>query len=137
MFVNAYDFEVENLNGEMIPVSLRLGVGSQMKLKKRFNESTTSTLFGAVDDIEKFVAVMDEALKWKGNTNKIQSGEELIDLMAANDMLGMVNKQRVITALGRASGLFSEKEKQKIDKRTENAIDGVFDEDEEDNSKNA
>ena len=137
MFVNAYEFEVENADGRTIPVALRLGVGSQMKLKKKFNESTTTTLFNSVDDIEKFVAIMDEALKWKGNGNLIQSGEDLVDLMAANDMLGMVNKQRVITALGRASGLFSEKEKEQIDKRTEHMLDGVFDEEEENETKNA
>ena len=70
-----------------------------------------------------------------------KTGEELIDLMAYNDMLGMAAKQKIITSLGRASGIFSEKEKEAIDARAERMIDGAFnDEDEpdkEDTGKNA
>ena len=130
MFINAYNFEIENAEGKTIPVSLRLSIGSQIQLKKKYKETTTSTLFNAVDDVERFVDVIDASLKWKGNENEIKSGEELIDLMAANDMLGMVSKQTLITAIGRASGLFSEKEKEKIDERAKKAIDGLFAEDE-------
>lgn len=126
MFVNAYDFEVENADGKSIPVSLRLSIGAQIQLKKKWKETTTSTLFNAVDDVERFVDVIDYALKWKGNTNEIKSGEELLDLMAANDMLGMVAKQTLITSIGRASGLFSDKEKENIDNKAKKAIDELF-----------
>lgn len=140
MYINAYEFEVENMDGKSIPVALRLGIGAQIQLKKKWKENTTSTLFGAVDDIERFIDVMDAALKWKGNSNEIKSGEELIDLMAANDMLGMVAKQELLTSIGRTSGLFSDEEKAKIDARAKKAIDGIFDEDEvegDEEAKNA
>ena len=139
MFVNAYEFEVENAEGKVIPVALRLSIGSQMQLKKKWKETTTSTLFNAVDDVERFVDIIDASLKWKGNTNEIKSGEELLDLMAANDMLGMVQKQTLITSLGRASGLFSEKEKDRIDERARRAIEGLFKEDDDEpvKAKNA
>lgn len=139
MFVNAYEFEVENAEGKVIPVALRLSIGSQMQLKKKWKETTTSTLFNAVDDVERFVDIIDASLKWKGNTNEIKSGEELLDLMAANDMLGMVQKQTLITSLGRASGLFSEKEKDRIDERARRAIEGLFNEDDDEpvKAKNA
>ena len=129
MFVNAYEFVVEDANGASIPVSLRLGAGGQLKLKKRWQEGTTETLFGAMDDIERFVDVCTTALTYKGNTNTIKDGETLIDLMAANGMLGMAEKQKIITSIACASGIFSEKEKTAIDERSEKVLDGMFDED--------
>lgn len=126
MFVNAYELNLETGNGDSVDVSLRLGVGGQLKLKKKWNESTTDTLFTAVDDIERFVDVMTQSLNFTGNKNSIKSGEELIDLMAMNDLLGMTEKQKIITSLGRVSGIFSEKEKQAIDARAESMIDGAF-----------
>lgn len=131
MFVNTYDFTLQNADNEEINVSLRLGTGAQIQLKKQFNESTTRTLFEAADDIERFNAIMDKSLKWKGNKNTIQSGEELIDLMAANGMLGMIPKQKIITALGVTSGVFSEKEKKMIDNRADHMYDEVLADEEE------
>lgn len=125
MIINAYEFIIEN-NGEEIPVSLRLGVGGQLKLKKKYNESTTATLFGAVDDIERMVDILDNALKYNGNKNTIKTGADLYDLMVENDMLGMRAKQEIITSIGRASGLFSEEEKEAIDKRSEHLLDDAF-----------
>lgn len=126
MFVNAYELTLERGNGDTVDVALRLGVGGQLKLKKKWNESTTDTLFTAVDDVERFVDLMTQSLNFTGNKNTIQSGEELIDLMAMNDLLGMTEKQKIITSLGRVSGIFSEKEKQAIDLRAEAMIDGAF-----------
>lgn len=137
MFINSYDFELQNEKGETIPVSLRLGIGAQVQLKKKWKENTTNTLFNAIDDVERFIDVMDASLKFKGNENTIKTGEELIDLMAANDMLGMLAKQTLITSIGRASGLFSEDEKKKIDERAAKAVDGAFTDEEEPDEKNA
>lgn len=125
MIINTYDFTVE-ANGEEIPVSLRLGAGGQLKLKKKWNESTTSTLFGAVDDIERMIDVLDNALKYTGNKNTVKTGADLYDLMIENDMFGMKAKQNIITSIGRASGLFSEEEKEIIDKRSEHLLDDAF-----------
>lgn len=137
MFINSYDFELQNEKGETIAVSLRLGIGAQVQLKKKWKENTTNTLFNAIDDVERFIDVMDASLKFKGNENTIKSGEELIDLMAANDMLGMLAKQTLITSIGRASGLFSEDEKKKIDERAAKAVDGAFTDEEDVDEKNA
>lgn len=138
MFINTYDIELENAEGKTIPVSLRLSIGAQVQLKKKWKETTTSTLFNAVDDVERFIDIMDASLKFKGNTNEIKSGEDLVDLMAANDMLGMVAKQTLLTSIGRASGLFSADEKDRIDARAKKAIDGIFEEDEDETEeKNA
>lgn len=140
MFLNAYEFNLENEAGESIDVSLRLTISGQMSLKKKWKESTTDTLFGAMDDIERMVDVMTKALTYTGNKNTIKTGEELVDLMAANGMLGMANKQKVITAIGQTSGIFSEKEKEAIDTRAERMIEKALaglDEDESEEVKNA
>ena len=57
--------------------------------------------------------------------------------MAANDMLGMVAKQQVLTSIGRVSGLFSEAEKAKIDARGEGMLDDAFGDDDEANEAGA
>lgn len=126
MYMNAYEIDLEKQDGTKVHVSLRLNVAGQLRLKKKYNESTTSTIFGAIDDIERCVDVFDASLKWAGNENEIKSGEELLDLMAVNDMLGMVAKQHILTSIGRVSGLFSEIEKEKIDARSEGMIDKAF-----------
>lgn len=141
MFLNAYEFNLENEAGESIDVSLRLTISGQMALKKKWKESTTDTLFGAMDDIERMVDVMTKALTYTGNKNTIKTGEELVDLMAANGMLGMANKQKVITAIGQTSGIFSEKEKEAIDTRAERMIEkalaGLDEDESEEEVKNA
>lgn len=133
MYMNAYEIELEKQDGTKVAAALRLNIAAQIKLKKKYHESTTQTIFGAIDDVERCVDVFKQALNWAGNTNEIKSGEELLDLMADNDMLGMVAKQQALTSIGRVSGLFSEAEKAKIDARGEGMLDDAFgDEDAED-----
>lgn len=133
MYVNAYEFTLTTSKGDTIDVALRLNVMSQIALKKKWKEDTNTTLFNSTTDIERFVDVMEQALKWAGNTNKIKSGIELVDLMAENDMLGVAAKQHIIATLGRVSGIFSSEEKEELDKR----IDKQFADDGEDaESKN-
>lgn len=137
MYMNAYEIELEKQDGTTVKASLRLNIAAQIALKKKYHESTTQTIFGAIDDVERCVEVFKQALNWTGNTNEIKSGEELLDLMAANDMLGMVAKQQVLTSIGRVSGLFSEAEKAKIDARGEGMLDDAFGDDEEANEASA
>lgn len=115
MFTNYYEVKLQNERDEEVVAKLRLGIGSQIKLNKKYNnEGTRQTLFASVDDPEKFVSVMDEALKWKGNDNTIRSGEELVDLMICNGMLGVFAQQEIVVQLGRVSGLFSEEEADRL-----------------------
>lgn len=127
MFVNAYEFSLTAADGREIPVALRLTTAQQMKLKERWKEGTSATLFAAADDIERFADVMTRSLDFKDNTNEIKKGTELIDLMAMNDMLGLVERQKILSTLGRVSGIFSEKDKARIDASAEAAMADVFD----------
>ena len=133
MFANTYDVELVK-DGAPVTVSLRITAGAQIKMKKRWNEPTTATLFNSIDDIERFVDVLNYALNWNGNKNTIHSGEDLADLLADNDMLGMIAKQRFVTALGRASGLLSEEEKNAIDKRSDELYNDMTKEDDQGNA---
>ena len=126
MFINTYDFTVDK-NGEAVDVSLRLGAGQQIKLKKKWNdEGTTTTLFNSIDDIERFVDVLDFSLKYTGNKNTIKTGSELYDLMAENGLLGMAKKQKIITSIALASGIFDEEEKESIDTQTAKSMEDAF-----------
>jgi hypothetical protein len=122
-----------NRGDELITVSLRLTTAGQITLKKHWNENTVSTLFGAIDDIEKFADVLTQALNYPGNQNVIRKGDELADLLADNDLLGIANKQKLMTAIGRASGILSEAEREKMDKNADKMFDGL-NEDEEGNA---
>jgi hypothetical protein len=119
MYINAYDLTLETSAGESIAVSLRLPIVGQIKLKKKFNESTITTLFNSIDDPERLAAIFDESLTWNGNKNPIKSGAELLDLMASNGLLGMAEKSRIITKLASASGIISETEREALDARSD------------------
>lgn len=111
-------------DGEPVRVDLRLTLGSQLALKKKYNENAISTIFGGLDDPEKMVAVFNQALNFKGNENTITDGEELYDLIADNDLGGLTGFQQILTSIARESGILSEKEKEALDKRGEELING-------------
>lgn len=108
-----------NDNGEKVEVSLRLTLGSQLALKKKYNENALATIFGALDDPEKMMAVFNQALNYKGNENTITDGEQLYDLIADNDLGGVSGFQKILSGIARESGLLSEKEKKTIDEQGE------------------
>lgn len=116
--MRAYALDLVN-SGEPVHVELRLTLGSQLTLKKKYNENALATIFGALDDPEKMAAVFDQALNYKGNTNTIKKGEELYDLIADNDLGGVEGFQKILSGIARASGLLSEKEKAAVDAQGE------------------
>lgn len=111
-------------DGEPVKVDLRLTLGSQLALKKKYNENAISTIFGGLDDPEKLATVFNQALNFKGNENVIKDGEELYDLIADNDLGGLTGFQQILTGIARESGILSEKEKAALDKRGEELING-------------
>ncbi len=70
---------------------LRFTVGSQMRLKKEFKDEPLDIVMSAVQDTEKFIAIVNEALSWNGNTNPEDiNGEQFYDLLVDNGVCGMV-----------------------------------------------
>lgn len=124
--INPHVHELSLTRGdELVVVSLRLTTAGQITLKKRWNENTISTLFGAIDDVERLADVLTQALNYPGNQNVIKKGDELADLLADNDLSGIANKQKLMSAIGRASGILSAEEQEKMDKNVEKMFDGV------------
>ena len=111
---NVYELELTK-DGEVVNVALRLTTAAQITLKKHWQENTIATMMGAVDDPERMVDVLNQALNWPGNANPVKKGDELADIMADNGLLGIVAKQRLMTALCKVSGILSEEEHKKMD----------------------
>ena len=127
---NMYELDMEREDGTQVHVDLRLTTAGQITLKKHWQENTLSTLFEAIDDIERFADVLTQALNWPGNKNPVRKGEELADLMAANGLLGIVAKQKIVTELAKASGILSEEEKAAMDERASKLQDSLTSADE-------
>lgn len=122
---NLYELDLENEDGKQVHIDLRLTTAGQITLKKHWQENTLSTLFEAIDDIERFADVLTQALNWPGNKNTIKKGDELADLMAMNGLLGIVAKQQIVTNLAKASGILSEEEKEAMDERANRLKDSL------------
>jgi phosphoenolpyruvate carboxylase len=127
---NLYSLDLEREDGEQVHVDLRLNTAGQITLKKHWQENTLSTLFEAIDDIERFVDVLTQSLNYPGNKNTIKKGEELADLMAMNGMLGILAKQKLVTDLAKASGILSDEEKAAMDERASKLQDSLTSTDE-------
>lgn len=129
--INPHVHEVTvNRGDEVITVALRLTTAGQISLKKRWNENTIATLFNSVDDVERFADLLTTSLNFPGNTNAVKKGDELADLLADNDMSGIAAKQKLVTAIGRASGILSAEEQERIDKTADKTFDGMTGENE-------
>ena len=113
---NVYEMAL-NRDGEVLNIALRLTTAAQITLKKHWQENTIATMMGAVDDPERMADVLTQALNWGGNTNPVKKGDELADIMADNGLLGIIPKQRLMTALCKASGILSDEEHKKMDEQ--------------------
>lgn len=136
IFVKHYDVTVKNDNGADVTASLRLTLGAQINLKKKYGEDTRSTLFSAASDDEKLIDIVTEALNWNGNTNEIKSGEELIERMIDSGDFGIIARQNLVVEIGAASGIFSDKEKTAMLKRVDNMETAILDGDGVDDDTN-
>lgn len=134
-YINAYTFEVTGNNDEPIEVSLRLDIGAQLALQKKWNETTGDTLSGAMQGTDRFVDVLTKALNYRGNHNTISQGTDLADLLIENGMLGMKARATLINNIARVSGIYDDDEFNAIEKRVADSLKEVFSSDDE--SKNA
>lgn len=139
MFVNYHTITVTGEDGTPVDVELRLTVGAQITLKKKYHEDISQIMFSAFTDIEKFVDFLTHSLVYKGSRNTITSGADLYEMLIADGKSGMAARQKLITEIACASGIISESERDgiitKIDK---NSVDifGDNDEDGETTEKN-
>ena len=113
------------LNGTVF--QLRFTVGAQMRLKKEFKSEPLDIVMSAVQDNEKFIAIINEALLWDGNTNPENiNGEQFYDLLVDNGVLGMDALAGVLFSIASASGLFSEKQMNALKTGFSQVFDKMF-----------
>lgn len=112
--------------------ALRLTVGGQKALRKRFGDSALNVVLAAVDDLDKTCAVLGEALNWTGNPNSVTDGEAFYDLLVDNDYCGMGDWMSLMCDICVCSGLLSERQGQAVKAKMaaglDDAIDSLFDE---------
>ena len=111
---NAYQLNLKDENKQKVSVKLRLTLGGQKALKKKYDEPAMTTLLNAVQDAEIMVDVFNEALNYKNAENTITDGEELYDLLVDNDYKGIEAFTEIMMGIGEASGLFSKKQAESV-----------------------
>ena len=121
----AYELELKD-GKQKVKVALRLTLAGQLALKKKYKENAIATIFGAMDDVEVFCEVLNEALNWKGNENAFTDGAELYDLLVDNGFTGYEGLGGVLFSIASASGLVTEKDRDKMIQRFGHVFDDLF-----------
>ena len=130
--VNTFDLKLKK-DGQDVVVKLRLTLGAQVALKKKYNEPMNATIFGAMVDAEKMAEVLSAALTWNGNENPIKDGEELYDILVDNGYCGELDFGGVITNIAVASGVLTKKQRDAVMNQAKSAQNELL---EEANAKN-
>lgn len=120
------ELKVKTENGAE-KVHLRLTCGGQRRLKEMFEDETMSILMGAINEIDKMVAVLDTALNYKNNDNSITDGEELYDLLVDNDTCGNEEFAKIITDIAVCSGIIKKDQANSLVKSVEKTYATMFD----------
>ena len=129
---NAYQLTIKDENGQKVSVKLRLTLGGQKALKKKYDEPAITTLLNAVQDAEAMADVFNEALNYSGNDNTITDGEKLYDLLVDNKYKGIEAFTEVLMGIGEASGLLSKEQAESIVAASKGLVERAI-EDEEKN----
>lgn len=126
MYINHYDVELHDDNNAAITVGLRLPIGAQAELRKKYKMETRNLLFAASTDDDMLLSLFDKCLNWSGNSNAVKSGEELYERMVDEGIMGVIERQRIVINIGAASGIFSEDEKVQLLKKVDAAAIEMF-----------
>lgn len=107
-------------------VNLRLTVRGQMNLEKKFKDDCMSIILDSSNSTEKAVAVLTEALNWKGNENISTDGEWLYDVLVDRDYKGMEEFGKLMCDIAATSGILSNSQAEKVAKSVGKTINSVF-----------
>lgn len=127
---SSYDITLEK-GDSRIKICLRLTLGGQINLKKKYKEATgadgvktaLNVIFAAMDDAEIMAGVFTEALCYPGNENTIKDGMELYDLMVDNGYCGSESFVPILTGIAVSSGLLSQDKKDAIDRMAQRKVE--------------
>lgn len=106
--------------------NLRLTVGGQKALTKKFGGSALDVVLSAVDDLNKMCAVLTEALSWGGNENSITDGEAFYDLLVDNDYSGVDEFNALLVDVLECSGLMNKKQADAIKAKVAAVVNDAF-----------
>ena len=112
------------LDGEKI--QLRLTVAGQRVLRETYQEEPLQVILGAAADGEKMAALLEEALNWKGNENRISDGEELYDLLVDHGWNGQAQFGGLAFDIAVQSGLISPEQGEKLKQSIAQAVEQAF-----------
>ena len=120
---------------EEVQVDLRLDFDGLAAMKKKFDgESPIDSIYSAVPDAEKAAFIFTQALTFNGNKNTIKTGRELYNLLVDNDKCGIEGFWEVLSEIGKASGILSERMIEKLNKNVNKYVnDFLADDDDDDN----
>lgn len=121
IFKNTYDVDLGDKK-----VSLRLTVAAQLRLKNKFKQDSIDTIMDAAGDIEKMIAVFEEALDYKDNPNEGMTGEEFYDALVDNNTKGMNSFAAVLFNIANVSGILSDKQKDQVTKGINKTFNTIF-----------
>lgn len=115
-----------NLNGEKY--KLRLTMAGQKALMERFrDQSILAIIMGAPEDLDRMEALLDEALNWDGNDNKIHSGAELYDALVDAGHAGNKDFMAVALNIAKNAGIITQDARDRLERVTGKAIDAELD----------
>lgn len=110
--IKVHKINLENNSGENIEIGLRISIGSQKNLEKKYckqpNQVLMETIIMSALTPSIMTDVLTEALNYKGNENSIKSGDELYELLVDNGYSGTVDFMGLIGDIALTSGIISE-----------------------------
>ena len=130
--MKSYTLYLEKDN-DQVEVELRLDIEGVLALKKKYNEMTVETIYGAIEDPEKMVFIFDKCLNFPGNKNVIKNGKDLYNLLVDNGKGGMEGFWEVISGIAKESGILSERMSERMNKNATEMFDRMFSEDSQGN----
>lgn len=139
MFTKLYDVTIHNATGAAETISLRLPFAAQSALGKKYSKDTISLILAAATDNDIFVDILTNSLNWKGNTNTITTGEELVEALIDEGVIcDDVSRVRLMIEIGKASGFISDAKATALEREMQAIEDNLTkepDEAEADNSE--
>ena len=135
MFTKHYDLTINTPAGSDT-IMLRLPFLSQSNLCKKYKTGTVQLLLDAATDNDVLVDVLTNSLMWKGNSNSIKDGAELVELLIDNGVItDDVSRAKLMLNIAEASGVVSAEKRdtiiKAITKKENDTLNSILEEDTE------
>lgn len=135
MFTKHYDLTINTASGSDT-IMLRLPFLAQSNLCKKYKTGTVQLLLDAATDNDVLVDVLTNSLTWKGNSNNVKDGVELVELLIDNGVItDDVSRATLMLNIAEASGIVSAEKRdtiiKAITKRENDTLNSILDDESE------